>query len=174
MIQATPPSDFDWTTLRVTIGSLVVAAVSLVAALASAVIANWARKDAERIAERAHDEWAQQKWFDLYFSANSAYDAMDKLQSDCVLQNGRLISIRGGDYPGRADEVIRLFREIQTMAMVFPQCAAIDMLCAATSGFVDDQKGMLSEQRLKNLMDAMMEIREKALVNSSVLERVIK
>ena len=60
------------------------------------------------------------------------------------------------------------------MATVFPRCTAIDMLCAATSGFVDDPSEMLSKQRLKNLMDAMNDIREKALVNSSVLTRVIK
>jgi hypothetical protein len=132
-------------------------------------------KDAKRIADRAHDEWAQQKWFDLYFSANSAYDAMEKLQKDCNLQNGRLLSIQGGgNFPDRANEVICLFREIQAMAMVFPQCPAIDMLCAATSGFVDDPAEMLNKQRLKNLMDAMNDVREKALVDSSVLKRVIK
>ncbi|MGO8756774.1 MAG: hypothetical protein ACLQG3_01495 [Terracidiphilus sp.] len=174
MIQATPPSDFDWTTLNISIASLVVAVVSFIASLASAAIANGARKDAERIAARAHDEWAQQKWFDLYFSTNSAYDAMEKLQADCIVQTNRLISIAGGSYPDRANEVVRLFREIQAMAMVFPKCTAIDMLCAATSGFVDDQKEMLSKQRLKNLMGAMNEIREKALVDSSVLKRVIK
>ncbi len=175
MTQATPPSDFDWTILRLSIASLVVAIVSFAAALTSAAIANWSRKDAKRIAERAHDEWAQQKWFDLYFSTNSAYDAMEKLQADCNVQNGRLISIRGGgNYPDRANEVIRLFREIQAMAMVFPRCTAIDMLCAATSGFVDDQEGMLDKQRLKNLMNAMNDIREKALVDASVLTRVIK
>ena len=175
MTQATPPSDFDWTTLRLSIASLLVAIVSFVASLISAAIANWSRKDAERIADRAHDEWAQQKWFDLYFSTNSAYDAMEKLQADCNLQNGRLISIRGGgNYPDRAIVVICLFREIQAMAMVFPQCTTIDRLCAATSGFVNDQNEMLSKERLNTLMDAMNDIREKALVNTSVLKRVIK
>jgi hypothetical protein len=60
------------------------------------------------------------------------------------------------------------------MAMVFPQCTTIDMLSAATSGFVNDQKEMLSKERLKTLMDAMNDIREKALVDPSVLKRVIK
>jgi hypothetical protein len=174
MIQATPPSDFDWTTLRLSIASLVIAIVSFVASLVSAAIANSSRKDAKSIAERAHDEWAQQKWFDLYFSTNSAYDAMEKLQADCVIQGDRIISVRGGNYPDRANEVVRLFREIQAMAMVFPQCATIDMLCAATSGFVDDHRDLLSKERLKKLMDAMNEIREKALVDASVLERVIE
>jgi hypothetical protein len=161
--------------LRLSIASLVVAVVSFAAALISAAIANWSRKDAKSIAERAHDEWAQQKWFDLYFSTNSAYDAMEKLQADCIVQNGRLISVRGaGNYPERANEVIRLFREIQAMAMVFPRCTAIDALCAATSGYVDDQREMLSEQRLMALMNAMSDIREKALVDTSVLTRVIK
>lgn len=174
MIQATPPSDFDWTTLRLSIASLVVAVVSFIASLVSAAIANSSRKDAKSIADRAHDEWAQQKWFDLYFSTNSAYDAMDKLQADCVFQGDRLISIRGGTYPDRVDEVIRLFREIQAMAMVFPKCAAIDMLCAATSGFGDDHRDLLTKERLRKLMGAMNEIREKALVDASVLERVIE
>jgi uncharacterized protein with FMN-binding domain len=178
MTQAMPPSDFDWMTLRLSIASLVVAVVSFVASLVSAAIANSARKDAERIADRAHDEWAQQKWFDLYFSANSAYDAMEKLQADCIAQNGRIISIRGGgNYPDRANEVIFLFREIQAMALVFPQCTTIDMLCAATSRFSDnpdDPRGLRSRERLKALMDAMNDVREQALVDSSVLKRVIK
>jgi hypothetical protein len=178
MTQATPPSDFDWTTLRLSIASLVVAVVSFVCSVASAAIANWSRNDAKRIADRAHDEWAQQKWFDLYFSINSAYDAMEKLQRDCVVQNGRILSIfGGGNYPDRANAVIFLFREIQAMAMVFPRCTTIDMLCAATSGFSDDPgdpRGLRSKERLKTLMDAMNDIREEALVDSSVLKRVIK
>jgi hypothetical protein len=168
MTQGPPPSDV------VSIVSLIVAIASLIAAIASAAIANWSRNDAKRIAEFAHDEWAQQKWFDLYFSTNSAYDAMEKLQADAVVQKSGIINFHGGNYSDRANEVIHLFREIQAMAMVFPQSTAIDMLCAATSGFVDDPKEMLSSKRLKNLMDAMDEIREKALVDTSVLKRVIK
>jgi hypothetical protein len=60
MTQVTLPSDFDWTTLRLSIASLLVAIVSFVASLGSAAIANSSRKDAKRIADRAHDEWAQQ------------------------------------------------------------------------------------------------------------------
>jgi hypothetical protein len=168
MIQATSDTDY------ISIASLLVAIVSFIASLVSAVIANGARKDAERIAESAHDEWAQQKWFDLYFSANSAYDAMDKLQADSIVQKSGTIIIHGGTYLDRANEVIRQFREIQAMAMVFPKCAPIDTLCAATSGFVNDPSEMLNKQRLKNLMDAMNDIREMALVNTSVLDRVIK
>ena len=162
------PSVFDWITLCVSIASLI-------AAIVSAVIAKGARNDAESIADRAHDEWAQQKWFDLYFKINSAYDAMDKLQADCVIQTGRIISVRGGgSYSDRANDVIRLFREIQAMSMVFPKYPAIDRLCDATSKYVDNEMEMLSKQRLKNLMDAMNDIREKALVDGSVLNRVIK
>ena len=168
MTQGPSPTDY------VSIVSLIIAIVSLIAAIVSAAIANWSRKDAKRIAELAHDEWAQQKWFDLYFSTNSAYDAMEKLQADAVVQKSGIINFHGGNYSDRANEVIHLFREIQAMAMVFPQSPAIDMLCAATSGFVDDPKEMLSSQRLKNLMDAMDEIREKALVDTTVLKRVIK
>ena len=146
MTQATPSSDY------VSIASLVVALASFIASLVSAAIAKGARKDAESIAEHAHDEWAQQKWFDLYFSANSAYDAMEKLQADSIVQKTGTINIHGGNYPDRANEVIRLFREIQAMAMVFPRCTAIDMLCAATSGFVDDPSEMLTKQRLTRII----------------------
>lgn len=160
---------------HVAVGSLAVAIASFVASCISAVIAGQSRRDAERIAERAHDEWAQQKWFDLYFATSSAYDAMDKLQADCVVQGGRIISVRGGEsYLDRANELIVLFRDIHAMAMVFPKSATIDRLSSATSGFVNDPTEMLSKQRLQNLMNAMNDIREKALVNSSVLTRVIK
>jgi hypothetical protein len=176
MMQAMPPPDY------VSIAALVVAIASFIASLASVAIAKGARKDAERIAERAHDEWAQQKWFDLYFLTNSAYDAMSKLQADCNVQADRLISIRGGgNYPDRVDAVIRLFREIQAIATVFPRSAAIDMLCAATSEAIDTLRAAfdantkrLSEDSLKKLKDAMNNIQEKALVDTSVLKRVIK
>ena len=171
MTQATPPSDFDWTTLRLSIASLVVA-------LVSTVIANRARKDAERIADRAHDEWAQQKWFDLYFLTNSAYDALDKFLADCNFQGNRLISIRGGgDYPTRSNEIVRMFREILMIATVFPKCPAIDTLCNAVAvKFEDDPFEMYSrrKQLQENLMNAMMDIRDNALVDSSVLKRVTK
>src|SRR5450631_3078641 len=52
MAQATPASDY------VSIVSLVVAIASFIASLVSAAIAKGAREDAESIAERAHDEWA--------------------------------------------------------------------------------------------------------------------
>jgi hypothetical protein len=145
MIQAIPNPDY------ISIASLLVAIVSFIASLVSAAIANGARKDAKRIADTAHDEWAQQKWFDLYFSANSAYDLMEKLQADSIVQRSGTINILGGNYQDRANEVIRQFRVILAMAMVFPKCAPIDTLCAATSGFVDDPREMLSKQRLKNL-----------------------
>jgi hypothetical protein len=94
MNQANPGLDY------VAVASLAIAIASFVASCISAVIAGQSRNDAERIAERAHDEWAQQKWFDLYFATNSAYDAMDKLQADCVVQGDRIISVRGGEsYP---------------------------------------------------------------------------
>jgi hypothetical protein len=129
MAQAAPASDY------VSIASLGVAIASLIASVVSAYIARGARKDAGSIAERAHDEWAQQKWFDLYFSANSAYDAMEKLQADSIVQKNGTINIHGGNYPDRANEVIRLFREIQAMAMVFPRCTDIYTLCAAKVGY---------------------------------------
>ena len=134
-------------------------------------------KDAERIADRAHDEWAQQKWFDLYLLTNSAYDALDKFLADCNFQGNRLISIRGGgDYPTRSNEIIHMFREILMMATVFPKCPAIDTLCKTVAvKFADDPVEMYSrrEQLKENLMNAMMDIRDNALVNSSVLKRVI-
>jgi hypothetical protein len=164
--------------LRLSIASLVVALVSTVIALVSTVIANRARKDAERIADRAHDEWAQQKWFDLYFLTNSAYDALDKFLADCNFQGNRLISIRGGgDYPTRSNEIIRMFREILMMATVFPKCPAIDTLCNAVAvKFEDAPVEMYSrrKQLQENLMNAMMDIRDNALVDSSVLKRVTK
>ena len=130
----------------------IISIASLVVALVSIVIANGARKDAERIAENAHDEWAQQKWFDLYFKVNYAYDTWDKLQADSIVQKNGTINIHGGNYPDRANEVIRLFREIQAMAMVFPRCTVIDTLCAATSGICHRLPGRcFANSALKNI-----------------------
>lgn len=63
------------------------------------------------------------------------------------------------------------------MATVFPKCPAIDTLCNAVAvKFEDDPFEMYShrKQLKENLMNAMMDIRDNALVNSSVLKRVIK
>jgi hypothetical protein len=163
--------------LNLSIASVVVSGAALIPAIVSALVANNARRDAQRIADKASDEWAQQKWFDLYFKANAAYDAMDGLRDQFKFDRGKILRtypITGLNYPECADDVIRLFREAQAMAMVFPKSEVIDNLCNATSGFVDDPREMLSELRLQNLMDAMNGIREKALVDSGVLERIVK
>jgi hypothetical protein len=132
--------------------------------------------DAERIADRAHDEWAQQKWFDLYFLTNSAYDALDEFLADCNFQGNKLNSIRGGgDYATRSNEIIRMFREILMMAAVFPKCPAIDtLLIAVAVKFEGDPVETYSrrKQLQENLMNAMLDIRDNALVNPSVLKRV--
>lgn len=62
-------------------------------------------------------------------------------------------------------------------AAVFPKCPAIDTLCNAVAvKFAGGPVEMYSrrKQLKENLMDAMMDIRDNALVDSSVLKRVTK
>jgi hypothetical protein len=109
--------------------------------------------------------WAQQKWFDLYFKADQAYNALERYQTVYQGSNPAMHSTgQMQDY----NQLMHIFREAHTMAVVFPRNAATDALFANTkfSNFDD----AMSKERLKALADALELLREKALVNKSVLE----
>ena len=57
------------------ISSLIVASVSLIAAVAAALCRRNAVLLAKQAAERDEDEWAQRQWFELYVKADEACEA---------------------------------------------------------------------------------------------------
>src|SRR5229473_5734568 len=60
--------------------SIMIEVISLLAALAAVWVARSSLSQAQRVADRDQRDWRQRKWFDLYFKADEAYDALDRFQ----------------------------------------------------------------------------------------------
>lgn len=114
--------------------------------------------------ERSRIDWAKQKWFDLYFKADQAYNALDEYQA---LYKGCNPAICSPQQEKDHNELMDTFREACTMAAVFPKNEAIDALYNSVkfTGIVD----ALSKERLDALSDALELLRQKALINADVL-----
>ena len=48
--------------------------------MAATLIAKSSLSQAKRVADRDQEDWKQRKWFDVYFKADEAYDALDRFQ----------------------------------------------------------------------------------------------
>lgn len=157
----------DWCSLTVSVASLGIAIASTYIAKRSLTEAKLAREDAKEIADRAHDDWAQQKWFDLYFKADQAYNALEQFQTE---NHGCNTVIQSEEQLAGYNQLMHIMREAQTMAVVFPENPAIDALFASTkfSGFWGNA---LLKDRLTSLSDALELLRQKALMDPSVLVR---
>src|SRR5215469_5500814 len=104
--------------------SVGLAAASLVVSIAAAWIARSSLSQAKQVADRDRRDWKQRKWFDLYLKANEAYDALDRLQT--LYAEG--VATGTEEFGRDWNNVILLFRELHTMATVFPKNSAIDEL----------------------------------------------
>ncbi len=141
-------------------------------AFAALGIACWTLKvtiDSLRITkqsvERARIDWARQKWFDLYFKADQAYNSLDEYQALYQYCNPAICS---PEQERDRNKLMDIFREACTMAAVFPKNHAIDAFfeCVRFSNVND----ALSKQRLKSLADALEQLRQKALVHKDILD----
>lgn len=181
----------------VAVASLTVSGASLVVAILATLVAKSSLtradeavqqakeslKHAKDVADRAHDDWAQQKWFDLFFKASFAKCTLDKLRVEYPAEPVYDEALYKDISP-----LIFLTREIIAMGSVFPQCVEITNLMDATSLVPKaDAKSneimnfeakrtelvnhIFSDTMLRNLNDAIEGVRQKALVDSSVLER---
>ena len=74
-------------------------------------------------------DWKQRKWFDLYFKADEAYDALERFQ---VLYPDPM-NLTTTEGKQEWNELMRIMRAVHRMAVVFPQNAAIDELLSATA-----------------------------------------
>jgi hypothetical protein len=117
--------------------------------------------------EQARLSWAQQKWFDLYFKADQAYNALEHYQT---AYQGCNPAAPSAAQMNDHNQVMYLIREAYTMAVVFPKNEAIDALFANTN--FSNPVDALSKDRLKSLGDALELLRQRALVNKSVLDVV--
>jgi hypothetical protein len=147
--------------------------VSFWVALASfcvSLVAVWLTRSAlsqtKAVAEREQRDWRQRTWFDLYFKANAAYDALDHFQA--LYPSPASPRWNTPEWEQNANTLMRIFRDVYSVAMVFPKNLVIDKLIEATAGFAKPEV-LLSKERLKILLDAVDGVREKAFVDPNVL-----
>jgi hypothetical protein len=141
---------------------------SLLVSIAAVLIVWNALSQAKQVAERERRDWAQRKWFDLYFQLNDTYDFIDEFQSR---RRGMPPSSWDADAIQDWNHVMSLIRKVHAMAMVFPKNQVIDKLISATAVFSEKQEA-LSVYRLKTILDVLNDIRIKALLDSSVLNTI--
>ncbi len=156
----------DFLSLWIAAASFMVSLASLFAAIAACRVAKSALSQAILVAEREQRDWRQRKWFDLYFKASQAYDALERFQT--VYESTFPESWGTPEMTHDWNNLMHLFREVGAMAVVFPKNTEIDKLFAAVAVFSNPQEAF-SKDRLKAILDAMEGIRQKALVEPTVL-----
>jgi len=154
----------DFLSLWIGAASFMVALASLFGAMAAYRVAKSALSQAILVAEREQRDWRQRKWFDLYFKTNEAYDALERFK---VMYESSLSQAWNAQQAIDWNNVMELFREAGAMAVVFPKNDAIDKLFAAVK--LTNPQEAISKGRLNQIQDAMEAIRQKALVEPTVL-----
>jgi hypothetical protein len=149
---------------KIAIASLAVSGVALVVSLAAAIFAGIsvrqsrdAIRHAKQIADRERQDWKQQKWFDLYLVANEAHEQLMSFQAK--YKSGEYSQLMHED----VERVAHCIGLAYARAMVFPVNQAITEFCMSTSA-VTTPEDMLSEVKLKQIFDAVENLREKALI----------
>ena len=120
---------------------------------------------AKRTVEHARMDWAQEKWFDLYLKAGRAYNGLEHYQA---LYQGGNGAVQSPEQLKEFNQLMRLFYEAHTMALVFPKNAATEALFASTR--FKNAADALSKEKTKALLDALELLRQKALVDKRALE----
>lgn len=156
----------DFLPLWIGAASFMVALASLFAAIAACRVAKAALSQAILVADREQRDWRQRKWFDLYFKTNQVYDALERFQTlrEPNFPHGQSTPEFTNDW----NNLMSLMREVHAMAVVFPRNPAIDGLLAATAVF-QRQEEAFSKDRLSKIGSAMEAIRQKALIEPTVL-----
>ena len=160
----------------ITFASLVVAVISLsVATVVSIVSVNLSKTSvsiaqrsldfAKEVAAREQRDWAQRKWFDLYLEAERFTNSLEHLQAlyDAPLETAEFETL--------ANNVTFAGRHMITIASVFPQNTAINALFACVQKWPLSPHNLLSKQMLADYADAIELLRQKALVDPSILQR---
>jgi hypothetical protein len=146
--------------------ALAVATASLFASTAAVWIGRSTLFQAERVADRDRKDWVQRRWFDLYFKADEAYDALDRFQAShpSPLAADWDYEQRHRDF----NDLMQTMRAVHRIAGVFPKNAAVDALLNATAAFAQPEEAT-SKDRLVKILDAVEGVRQKALLDVGVL-----
>jgi hypothetical protein len=155
--------------LYLTIASLVIALVSLIFARAAVNIARATLTEARQVAERDRRDWAQRKWFDLYFALNDASNMLERNQKN--LRDKRRQDWTENDSKEWNLTVFEL-RKVHLMASVFPDDdVVIHRLLFDVLKFKSEEEA-LQEMYLALVLEAQEELRRKSLIDRGVLARV--
>jgi hypothetical protein len=147
--------------------SLWVAVASLALSIAACLIAWSSLRQAMQAAEADRKDWKQRKWFDLYFAASGVHTDLDRFQAKYVFGN----SAYSQDQRNRdINDLMATIRKVHAMAAVFPRAQAITDMIDATAAFKDTDREVGSKDRLKKIFDAVEGLRQRALMDTSVLE----
>jgi hypothetical protein len=148
--------------------SLIVGIVSLIIALAATLIAKSSLSQARQVAARDQTDWKQRKWFDLYFKADEAYDALDRFQA--LYPTPSAPGWNTNEMRRESHDLVRIMRTVHRIAVVFPMNPEVQALFDATAVFKNMDEAT-SKERLEKVFDAVEGIRQKALIRDvSVLE----
>jgi hypothetical protein len=144
--------------------SLIVAAASLIVSLIAAAVAKQSLDQSKRVADRDSTDWRQRKWFDLYFEAEKAYDALDQFQAEYCDGAPTRHDEGWNDFARQVNTLMSMIRRVHAMAAVFPMNPAVDKLFK--SAVFPTEADLLSTERKKMMFDAVQDIREKALIQN--------
>lgn len=147
--------------------SLAIAIAALLASAAATLIARSSLSQAKQVADRDQKDWKQRKWFDLYFKADEAYDALDRFQA--LYPSTSSPGWNTAEMQRESHDLMRTMRAVHRVAVVFPQNPVIQSLFDATAAF-ENMDEATSKDRLSKVFDAVEGIRQKALVDASVLD----
>ena len=142
---------------------LVIALASLAISVAALWVAQSSLLQAKRVADRDHEDWKQRKWFDLYLKADEIYDLLECFQAQYDGTTPPTIA----ETTDWNNFLLRL-RQLHATAVVFPKNAATDKLFSSTAVFKNRAEAF-SKNRLAHIFDAAEELRQKALVNPTIL-----
>jgi hypothetical protein len=146
--------------------SLAISIASLLVSVAAALIASSSLSQAKHVAARDQRDWNQRKWFDLYFKADEAHDALDRFQA--LYPSTSAPGWNSVEMQRESHELMRIMRTVHRIALVFPQNPAIQSLFDATAAF-ENMDEATSKERLTKIFNAVDDIRQKALLDVSVL-----
>ena len=141
--------------------SVVVAVASLVLSVIATLVAKSSLSQARRVADRDQRDWRQRKWADMYLKADETYDALDRFH---VLSDSWDTEEQEREW----NDLMRLIRGAHAMGVVFPQNPAVGAFLSATAVFKDEKT--VSDNRLSKVLDAVEQIRQRALLPATILE----
>jgi hypothetical protein len=153
--------------LIVAVWSVIVGKQSLKEAQDSAKLAQDSLKQAQNVAERERNDWNQRKWFELYVKSNDVYDLLNKFQA--TYAGPDRTNANSTEYRLEFNELIMKFRDLQMLAIVYPQIPPVKKIIEATTGLKDSRESMFDPHRLELLMEVLKDLLEKAQIRTGLL-----